>query len=52
MAEHLDRYVAECAGRHNRRPMDTEGMMAESVRGMVGKHLTYRELTGEPPEMG
>ena len=50
--EHLDRYVAEFAGRHNRRPMDTEDMMAESVRGMVGKQLTYAELTAEPPEPG
>ena len=34
-AKHLDRYVAEFSGRHNRRPLDTEDMMAESVRGMV-----------------
>ena len=46
--EHLDRYVAEFAGRHNRRPMDTEDMMAASVRGMVGKHLPYAELVGAP----
>lgn len=44
--EHLDRYVAEFAGRHNRRPMDTEDMMAASVRGMVGKTLPYAELVG------
>ena len=50
--EHLHRYVDEFAGRHNRRPMDTEDMMAASVRGMVGKQLTYAELTGEPPESG
>ena len=42
--QHLDRYVSEFAGRHSRRPMDTEDMMAESVRGMVGKHLPYAEL--------
>lgn len=42
--EHLDRYMAEFAGRHNRRPMDTEDMMAASVRGMVGKTLPYAEL--------
>lgn len=50
--EHLDRYVAEFAGRHNRRPMDTEDMMAASVQGMVGKRLTYAELTAEPLEPG
>ena len=44
--------MAEFAGRHNRRRMDTEDMMAESVRGMVGKRLTYDELTGEPLEPG
>ena len=44
--DQLDRYVAEFAGRHNRRPMDTEDMMAESVRGMIGKHLPYAELVG------
>ena len=43
--QHLDRYVSEFAGRHSRRPMDTEDMMAESVRGMVGKHLPYTVLT-------
>ena len=42
--QHLDRYVAEFAGRHSRRPMDTEDMMAASVRGMVGKHLPYDDL--------
>ena len=47
-AKHLDRYVAEFAGRHNRRPLDTEDMMAASVRGMIGKHLHYAELTAEP----
>ncbi|MCQ3808636.1 MAG: IS1595 family transposase [Acidimicrobiaceae bacterium] len=44
--EHPDRYVCVFAGRHNRRPMDTEDMMAESVRGMVGRRLTYTELVG------
>ena len=45
-AKHLDRYVAEFAGRHNRRPLDTETMMAASVQNMVGKHLPYAELAG------
>ena len=47
--EHLDRYVREFAGRHSRRPMDTEDMMAASVRGMVGKHLPYAELAATGP---
>ncbi|MCY4493770.1 MAG: transposase [Acidimicrobiaceae bacterium] len=52
-AWHLAHRIRQCwddmsaepfAGRHNRRPMDTEDMMAESVRGMVGRRLTYEEL--------
>ena len=50
-AKHLDRYVAEFCGRHNRRPLDTEDMMAASVRGMVGKRLTYTTLTAEPHDV-
>lgn len=42
--EHLGRYVAEFAGRHNRRPLDTGDMMAASVRGMVSKTLPNAEL--------
>ena len=48
-AEHLDRYVREFAGRHNRRRLDTEAMMSVMVRGMVGKHLPYTELTAVTP---
>lgn len=47
-AKHLDRYVAEFAGRHNRRPMDTDKMMERTAEGMVGKHLPYAVLTAEP----
>ena len=50
-AKHLDCYVAEFCGRHNRRPLDTEDMMAASVRGMVGKRLTYTTLTAEPHDV-
>ena len=39
----------EFAGRHNRRPLDTEDMMAASVRGMAGKRLPYAELIAESP---
>ena len=43
-AKHLDRYVAEFAGRHNHRQLDTEAMMAKTGDGMVGKRLPYAEL--------
>ena len=43
--KHLHRYVNEFATRHNMRPQDTEAMMSETVARMVGKRLTYRELT-------
>ena len=46
-AKHLPRYVDEFAGRHNVRNMDTADMMVALARGMVGKRLTYRELTGK-----
>ena len=42
--KHLPRYVAEFAGRHNDRPLDTLGQMAAMVRRMEGKRLKYRDL--------
>ncbi|MYI61529.1 MAG: IS1595 family transposase [Gemmatimonadetes bacterium] len=42
--EHLHRYVAEFAGRHSRRRLDTADMMAATVEGMEGKHLPYARL--------
>ncbi len=47
--KHLDRYVAEFAGRHNQRPLDTIDQMTAMVRGMDGKRLRYVDLIG-PPE--
>ena len=44
--KHLGRYVAEFAGRHNPRPMDTIAQMHSIVRGVVGKRLRYSELIG------
>ena len=41
---HIDRYVAEFAGRHNDREADTIDMMAHFARNMVGKRLKYRDL--------
>ena len=43
-AKHLSRYVAEFAGRHNIREMDTVNQMAWLVRGMTGKRLPWRLL--------
>lgn len=42
--KHLPRYVAEFAGRHNDRPLDTLDQMAAVVRRMDGKRLKYRDL--------
>ena len=42
--KHLQRYVDEFTGRHGIREMDTTDQMAEVVRGMAGKRLTYKEL--------
>ena len=45
-AKHIDRYVAEFAGRHNDRSSDTLDQMRSIVRGLVGKRLQYRDLIG------
>ena len=45
-AKHLGRYVAEFAGRHNDRPLDTEAQMGAMARGAEGKRLTYEALIG------
>ena len=42
--KHLNRYVAEFAGRHNDRDSDTIDQMGNLVRGMARKRLTYDEL--------
>ena len=44
--KHLQRYVDEFRGRHNTRDKDTIDQMAETARGMIGKRLQWRELTG------
>ena len=46
-AKHLPRYIDEFAGRHNIRSMDTIDMMEALARGMAGKRLTYKDLTGK-----
>ena len=42
--KHLHRYVAEFAGRHNIRSLDTIEQMAALAVGMVGKRLRYQDL--------
>ena len=43
--KHLDRYVAEFAGRHNIRDLDTIAQVTTLARGLVGKRVKYSELT-------
>ena len=45
--QHLQRYVNEFVGRHNVRHMDTEEQMQQTVKGLVGKQLRYRDLVEE-----
>ena len=44
--KHLQRYLDEFCSRQNMRHKDTLCQMRAVVRGMVGKRLLYRELTG------
>ena len=46
--KHLNRYVAEFAGRHNSRSADTEVQMGRIVRNMHRRHLSYRRLIATP----
>lgn len=45
--KHLDRYVAEFAGRHNDRLSDTLAQMEAIARGMDGKRLRYEDLVDD-----
>ena len=45
--KHLARYVAEFAGRHNVRDLDTAMQMAMLAKGMAGKRLRYKDLIAE-----
>ena len=46
--KHLQRYVAEFAGRNNIRDLDTADQMAHLAAAMVGQRLMYRDLVGGP----
>ena len=43
--KHLSRYVGEFEGRHNARNSDTLEQMFYMAQGMLGRRLTYKELT-------
>ncbi len=43
-AKHLHRYVADFAGKHGIRSLDTVDQMGAMARGMIGKRLPYAEL--------
>jgi transposase-like protein len=47
---HLDRYVTEQVFRYNNRKMKDADRFDLAVRGMVGKRLTYAEVTGKVGE--
>lgn len=42
--KHIARYVAEFAGRHNVRDLDTLAQMAALARGLDGRRLRYNDL--------
>ena len=50
-AEHLDRCVHVFASRHSRRSMHTVDMKSDTVRGFVGKQLTYANLVAAQPQV-
>ena len=43
--KHLHRYVNEFAFRHNAAQAGTMGFIEATIGRMIGKRLTYRELT-------
>ena len=42
--KHLQRYASEFAGKHNIRDSDTLCQMRDTVAGLVGRNLLYRDL--------
>ena len=44
--KHLQRYIVEFEGRHNRRALDTADQMGRLAQGAEGKRLTYSTLLG------
>ena len=48
--KHLNRYVKEFEGRHNRRPPDTEEQMGIMATSALGRRLTFNKLIGPKNE--
>ncbi len=49
--KHLQRYIDEYTERHNHREDSTMKTISNTVKSMLGKRLTYEELTADmPPE--
>ena len=47
--KHLQRYINEYVGRHNNREEATMRIMSNVAKDMLGKRLTWEELTAEMP---
>ena len=45
--KHLQRYVSEFAGKHNIRDSGTLAQMRDTVAGLVGRNLLYRDLIAD-----
>ena len=45
--KHLNRYVQEFAGKHNVRDSGTLAQMRDTVAGLVGRNLLYRDLIAD-----
>ena len=45
--KHLNRYIREFSGKHNRRPLDTIDQMRSVIAGLIGQRLMYRELISD-----
>jgi transposase-like protein len=43
--KHLNRYVGEFANRHNTAQLSTLAFMENTAKSMVGRHISYEELT-------
>ncbi len=50
-AKHLDRYVNEFSGRHNRRRLDTADQIRATVSRSVGRRLPYATLIADEPRL-
>ena len=45
--KHLQRYVSEFAGKHNVRDSGTLAQMRDTVAGLIGRNLLYRDLIAD-----